>query len=428
MLYVGQTCKSAFERFQEHIKEAKRFSKLASSSFDFKPLYVTIAKEGFHSFRVFPIEKVDGNFLNSEGCFALNLFKVVASQLERKWMNILHTFFPRGYNLEGKLNNRRSPRVYKASAMLWKKGSKPSFVHPNNKVWVPINVLPIVAVSLSPPSLPISKEIGSPSNDVQPNHSGVPHLSPHRIFGYRDYKRRLVFLSSLMSQGKFSIVFLSKYNPKNLVRMLLLLSKFSPILGLDVGLALQLSKILNIFIKRNVPHYFLSSASFLGKDFIISIFVSSRMDGLNLSSILNLPSVLDCLPPFVRKFWSPPLIAWKYVKTFGQEFFSYGALGRSVCASQVNKNIHSSCACFCFPNFVDSHHGHVISANLNILSRPSLIELFSKGNKFRNGFLSMLSIEEVIDKGLKKFVNKQEELLGVQGILSEWKAKVPLFV
>jgi len=81
-----------------------------------------------------------------------------------------------------------------------------------------------------------------------------------------------------------------------------------------------------------------------------------------------------------------------------------------------------------FPSFVDSHHGHVISANINILSRPNLIELFSIGTKFGRGFLSMLSIEKAIDKGLKKFVNKQEELLGVQGILSEWKAKVLLFV
>jgi hypothetical protein len=40
----------------------------------------------------------------------------------------------------------------------------------------------------------------------------------------------------------------------------------------------------------------------------------------------------------------------------------------------------------------------------------------------------MLSIEEAIDEGLKKFVNKQEELLGVQVILSEWKAKVLLLV
>jgi len=232
-----------------------------------------------------------------------------------------------------------------------------------------------------------------------------------------------------MSQGKFPIVFLSKYKTKNLVRMLLLLSEFSPfVLGLDVGHALQLFKILSNFIKRNVPHSFSSSVSFLGRDLIISVFVSSRVDGLNLSSILNLPSVLDCLPPYVRKFWSPPLIAWKYVKTFGQEFFSYGALGRSVRASQVNKIIHSSCACSRFPSFVDSHHGHVIYANLNILARPNLIELYSKGIKFRSGFLSLLSIEEAIDKGLKKFVNKQENLLGVQGILSEWKAKVLSFV
>ncbi len=364
----------------------------------------------------------------SKGRFVLNLFKVVAFQLERKWMSILHTFFPRGYNLEGKSNNRLSPRVHKASTMLWRKGSKPSFARPNNNVWVPVNVLPNVVVSL-PPTLPVSKEIGSPYNDVQPNHSGVSHLSPHRIFGYRDYKRRLVFLSSLMSPGKFPIVFLSKYKTKNVVRMLLLLSEFSPsVLGLDVGHALQLSKILSNFIKRNVFHSFSSSAFFLGRDLIISVFVSSRVDGLNLSSILNLPSMLDCLPLSVRKFWSPPLVAWKYVKTSGQEFFSYGALGKSVRASQVNKIIHSGCAYSHFPSFVDSHHGHVISANLNILARPSLIELFSRGIKFRSGFLSLLSIEEAINKGLKKFVNKQEEFLGVQGILSEWKAKVLSFV
>jgi hypothetical protein len=68
--------------------------------------------------------------------------------------------------------------------------------------------------------------------------------------------------------------------------------------------------------------------------------------------------------------------------------------------------------------FVDSHRGHVISANF-ILSRPCLIELFCRGTKFKRAFLSILSIEEAIDKAFKKFVNKQEELLGVQGILSE---------
>jgi hypothetical protein len=40
----------------------------------------------------------------------------------------------------------------------------------------------------------------------------------------------------------------------------------------------------------------------------------------------------------------------------------------------------------------------------------------------------VLYIKEAIDEGLKKFVYKQNELLGVLGILREWKAKVLLFV
>jgi hypothetical protein len=67
-----------------------------------------------------------------------------------------------------------------------------------------------------------------------------------------------------MSQGKFSIIFLSKYMTKNLVRMLLLLSHFSPfVLGPPVGWALQLSKILcNFIMSDNALRYFSSSALF----------------------------------------------------------------------------------------------------------------------------------------------------------------------
>jgi hypothetical protein len=148
------------------------------------------------------------------------------------------------------------------------------------------------------------------------------------------------------------------------------LSEFSPcFLGIDIGHALQPSKILSLFIKRNVPHSPLSSAFFLVRDLIISVFVSSHMDSLDLSSIVNIPPVLDCLPSIVRKFWSSPLVAWKYVKTSGQEFFSYREMGRSVHADKVQKNMLSGCNCNCFPMFVNCPHGHVISANLDILSR-----------------------------------------------------------
>ncbi len=284
-------------------------------------------------------------------------------------------------------------------------------------------MLPNVVVSFPPPTLLVFEETGSPSNDVQPNHSGVPH--PREITKEGWYSFLLLCL-----KVSFLLFFSQSIRPRMWFVCFCCCLSFLGlvVLNLDVGHALQLFKILSIFIKRNVPHSFSSSASFLGRDLIIFVFVSSHIDGLNLTSILNLPFVLDCLPPFARTFWSPPLVAWKYIKTFGQEFLSYGVLGRSICASQVNKIIHSSCAFFHFPSFVDSHRGHVISTNLNILSRPSPIELFFVGTKFKSGFLSMLSIEEAIDKVLKKFVIKQEELLGVQGILNEWKAKVLLLV
>ncbi len=129
-------------------------------------------------------------------------------------------------------------RVHQASAMLWRKGSRPSFARLNNKVWVLFKVLLVVAISFPPP-LPVSEETGSPPDDVQLNHKGVPHLYPHKIFGYRNSKRSLVFLSFLMSLGKFSIIFLSKYTTKNLVRMLLLLSDFFAfVLSLHVGFLL----------------------------------------------------------------------------------------------------------------------------------------------------------------------------------------------
>jgi hypothetical protein len=109
---------------------------------------------------------------------------------------------------------------------------------------------------------------------------------------------------------------------------------------------------------------------------------------------------------------------------------SFSAIGRweGLFMLIVQKNMLSGCNCNCFPMFVDCPHGYVISANLDILSRPSLVELISRSTKFSRGSLSHLSIEEAIEKGLKKFANKQEELLGVQGFLSEWKAKVLLFV
>jgi hypothetical protein len=43
----------------------------------------------------------------------------------------------------------------------------------------------LLLLEVFPPPLPVSKETGYPPDDVQLNHRGVPHLYPHKNFGYR---------------------------------------------------------------------------------------------------------------------------------------------------------------------------------------------------------------------------------------------------
>jgi hypothetical protein len=80
LFYVWQICKSSFDRFQEHLKEAKRLLTLASPSFEFKPLYVNLAREGFHSSRVLSIKNIRGDSVDS---VSHKMFKLAASLVKR---------------------------------------------------------------------------------------------------------------------------------------------------------------------------------------------------------------------------------------------------------------------------------------------------------------------------------------------------------
>jgi hypothetical protein len=135
MLYVGQTFRTTFTRFQEHIREARKVLRRSTLHEDVKPLYAAIAKYGFQSFRCFPIEHIEGNFSNSRE------FYNVAWPRELFWMRTLHTFFPRGYNLEGKSSLRRSQKLSHKTPMLWRSRPKPDCIplvsHQASQVWIP---------------------------------------------------------------------------------------------------------------------------------------------------------------------------------------------------------------------------------------------------------------------------------------------------
>jgi hypothetical protein len=79
LFYVWQICKSSFDRFREHLKEAKRLLTLASPSFEFKPLHVNLAREGFHSSRVLPIKNICWDSVDSVSHNDHKIFELAAS-------------------------------------------------------------------------------------------------------------------------------------------------------------------------------------------------------------------------------------------------------------------------------------------------------------------------------------------------------------
>jgi hypothetical protein len=65
---------------------------LIYSSFEFEPLFAAYKQRGFHSFWVFPTEKVVGD---SSGKWKSTRFEITSTLVERKCMNILCSFCPR---------------------------------------------------------------------------------------------------------------------------------------------------------------------------------------------------------------------------------------------------------------------------------------------------------------------------------------------
>jgi hypothetical protein len=65
---------------------------LIYSSFEFQPLFAAYKQRGFHSFWVFPIEKVVGD---SSGKLKNRRFEIASTLVERKCMNILRSRYNR---------------------------------------------------------------------------------------------------------------------------------------------------------------------------------------------------------------------------------------------------------------------------------------------------------------------------------------------
>jgi len=120
-------------------------------------------------------------------------------------------------------------------------------------------------------------------------------------------------------------------------------------------------------------------------DSILPIFFDNKgLEYIQLGSILRTESVRNTLPrQLIEK--DPPSIVYSLGKTIRNKIFNYKDT-----ISSIDINDHATygtgirvCECQKHSEFIDKHHGHVITGNLKIIKNNKLRKLISKGPNFR---------------------------------------------
>ena len=85
------------------------------------------------------------------------------------------------------------------------------------------------------------------------------------------------------------------------------------------------------------------------------------------------------------------------------------------------------CHCSNFnPSFVDQHHKHILTGDLNILGNIKLIDLFSKGPKFREpATIDWDDARRHIVSAIRDYIEKISSYRHLQtSVFQEWKTTI----
>ena len=108
-------------------------------------------------------------------------------------------------------------------------------------------------------------------------------------------------------------------------------------------------------------------------------FINKGMDFINLASIFNDKQCIKLIPKYFNNT-ETPIISYKCNKSVRSYIFNYNQLVSDIDVDIIDT--HKSCNCiestYCYKPV-----GHVVTGNFNILGNKSLIDIFSKGPKYR---------------------------------------------
>jgi hypothetical protein len=211
-IYTGQTMTNVFERFQQHIWKSNQKGPSFSKA---------LHKNGWRNFLIFPLEHIPVDVYQSKNKKETRkTFKKIATTREIFWIEKLHSYQPKGFNVQFSKRKRLRKHGKRSNPMKWKI-KKMGLSPEQNGIEEPENQLSeSEGEFLQPSDLKLGKILPSFSAKM------------FRSLDFKPFRKKCLFLEKMLLKKKLEKIDLIKYNPDNLWRMLRLLNgnfhNFSP--------------------------------------------------------------------------------------------------------------------------------------------------------------------------------------------------------
>ncbi len=398
-IYIGQTIRSAFDRFKSHVDTAKhkftykqRFS-INQNDSEADELHKFIFQHGMQDLIVFPLQIVPGSYHTRKE------FKQLATPFEGRWIRWANSMSPMGYNQRLESAVTPSHRHYPPAL------SHFSAMHPR------VN----------------ARVISDSSTHRQ-----------FRIYGYRNYTRRIQALAHYAQhETNYITVHLNKYKFRHLPKMKVILQN-TALSDLDFRLPfhfkehhrIKLINALNTAIQQHM-HTDKNKTANKKRALVVPYFMSPVLDAINLPHIFAMTSVLQQAP---QQLTACPLLAFKYAQPLATHLYNYKATALLPHTEQQQILQSESCVCAKHPELVPPGHDHIITTSPAFLPSVNLQQIWQLGSKHRTSHLKPLDNElrsellHLIRNAVFVFATKMEKKFRTANCMKLWQDAVMLEV
>ena len=158
----------------------------------------------------------------------------------------------------------------------------------------------------------------------------------------------------------------------------------------------------------------------VSSSFLIVNFCNKFVEHVNLGAILK-ENDTKFLFPSKSDYFRSPTVSFKYGPTIRSKIVNY----RKTHLEELDHKI-MSCECASNKKFMDKHHGHVVTGNLEIIDNLELRNLLTKGLNHRDQVKPCKKkAYNSIKSGLRDYISKiSKKMKKAEVCFEEWKHKV----